>query len=188
MPEKLPENAETTIIDLLTITSGVFGEQCVTTITGCACQSRFLKNLVTQYWSSKSGKTTAENQHASHPKSAPNYRIQHESNDPSDPRIHTNSTHDSLTTGFSNLLSEVSSPSPPQYRGQEKPANRNTTETSNFCQSEVSAGNSSLLPFAEVTRDPDLSTQPLWFSNVMEPEVWEGLLADSSFYPVEPYY
>jgi hypothetical protein len=41
-----------------------------------------------------------------------------------------------------------------------------------------------MLPYVENTSS-DLGNQPFWHQNVMDPDVWEGLLMDGNFYPDE---
>ncbi|KAI9729305.1 MAG: hypothetical protein M1834_006976 [Cirrosporium novae-zelandiae] len=49
----LPENAETSILDLLQRASDCFASQCLNSNSSCAYQARFLKSLVAQYERSK---------------------------------------------------------------------------------------------------------------------------------------
>jgi hypothetical protein len=170
MPDGLPSSAELTITDTLARASEVFGAQCASSSTGCAFQSRFLRNVVTQYWSSKKSKVAPE-VHVGHqnmnsieaiiesPKSDQRARINSNSS------YHTASSHAIIPNDGSAGLYQT--------------ANANLDN----------GGLSVMLPFLGHVTSQDLRTpQPFWYQDVMNPDVWDGLLTDPSLYNDDGVY
>lgn len=167
MPEALATTAESTITTLLTRTSEVFGGQCATPTTGCAYQSRFLKNVVKQYWSSKKPKS-ASDANAVHHADAESAK-QRTGMEPAAP------TGD---LGYNN--DTQLEPMDSSYKSQSDGSRSHETMGSNI-DGGFSMGSSAMFPFIG-QKSPESGSQPFWHQNVMDLDIFEGLFSDACFY------
>jgi hypothetical protein len=63
--------------------------------------------------------------------------------------------------------------------GVEEPESHETTSASN--EGGFFMNSAAVFPFGG-QRYPELGGQPFWHQDVMDPDVWDGLLADACFY------
>lgn len=175
MPEALPQTAESTITDTLTKTSEVFGSQCASPTTGCAFQAKFLKNVVTQYWSSKAKMASEAAQNASH-------IIER------DRETNLNSNGTTTTMGDQKPF-QTPRPSYPLSSGLQDGGGVASPRPpiSNF-DSNIPGTPSVVIPFAGHVITQDYGNQPFWQQDVMDPTVWDGLLADPGLYTDQTWF
>jgi hypothetical protein len=162
MPEALPSTAELTITDTIARASEVFGTQCASPSTGCAYQARFLRNIVIQYWSSKRAKVAPETRQQN--MNSIEMIIESPGSDQR-ARLNSNSSYHSAS----------SHTNPPS----DGVAGLHQTASSSF----ENNGLSVMLPFLGHVTSQDMRTpQPFWYQDVMNQDVWDGLLADPNLY------